>query len=61
MRWQQEGLPTVHPIAPPTKKQKKRERKQATLDAGELPSVTEHALFVLVECSAILLTWLFQV
>ena len=35
MRWQQEGLPTVTPIAPSSaKKQKKKESRKRALEAG---------------------------
>ena len=51
MRWQQEGLPTVTPIAPQTKKQK-RDGKQAALDAGELESVCGICILCVVRVSS---------
>jgi len=41
MRWQQEGLPTVTPIPPCAKKQKKDGKKRA-LDAGGSPFRNKH-------------------
>ena len=56
MRWQQEGLPTVTPIPPSAKKQKKKESKKRALDAGvsevlrlrnTVLTVDMHTMFVL--------------